>query len=465
MSNKHSQQQQRGSSSSSQPSRKKQNQNKQHHSTMKSSTTTSSSSGFDVFKSAVNSSIQFGKESISDLRKSILDTSFNSTALTDERDSDDELYRSARSVFSSTYSSKGGKSTKVQYESSSESDVSLWEDREMVQIQSDSLVKRNLTNLYATLRTKQKERQRLEESENFFFTDDSSLQAESLLQNEQANQRDIELGENEHPEDAEWIKLFETCKEKLASIASGIVELKKLHQQHVKFTVQKDFASEEEEIKVLTNNLKHSMAYCKKLIDQFDKYALLAKKKRRKQFKVVITNAKKSLFTSLSELSTDMQREQRSFLDKLTQLKSKKKELQRIHTTDTVEEFSKEELERIEAIEQRYYEPNVTQEQVEELVRREREIIQRDRELREVLASIVELHELFQQISALIIEQGSLLDRIDHNIEITREHIVEGNENLIEAEKAQKCGCFMYIIIFLSVAVVFLAFLIIIKLR
>ncbi|KAG2386818.1 hypothetical protein C9374_001853 [Naegleria lovaniensis] len=453
--------QSRGSSSpQTQPSRKK--NNKQKNSMMKSSTT--SSSGFDMFKSAVNSSIQFGKESIADLRKSILDTSFNSAAFTDEADSDDELYRSARSVFSSTYSTKGGGKSKVQYESSSESDVSLWEDKEMVQIQSDSLVKRNLTNLYSTLRTKQKERQRLEENENFFFTDDSSLQAESLLQSEHESQRDVELGESQNPEDAEWIQLFETCKEKLASIASGIVDLKKLHQQHVKFTVQKDFASEEEEIKVLTNNLKQSMTYCKKLIDQFDKYELLAKKKKRKQFRLVITNAKKSLFTSLSELSTDLQREQRSFLDKLTQLKSKKKELQKIHTTATVEEFSKEELERIEAIEQRYYEPNVTQEQVEELVRREREIIQRDRELREVLASIVELHELFQQISALIIEQGSLLDRIDHNIEITREHIVEGNENLIAAEKAQKCGCFMYIIIFLSVVVVFLAFLVIIKL-
>ena len=167
----------------------------------------------------------------------------------------------------------------------------------------------------------------------------------------------------------------------------------------------------------------------------------------------------------MNGLSTDLQLEQRSFLDKLTQLKTKKKELQKLHSKEVVDDFTKEEMERIEAIEQKFYDPKFSQEQVEELVRNEREIIQRDRELREILSSIVELHDMFQQISSLIIEQGSLLDRIDHNIEITHDHIVSGNEYLKDAEKSQSQGCLMMLIIFMAVVVVFLAFLLIIKLR
>ncbi len=84
---------------------------------------------------------------------------------------------------------------------------------------------------------------------------------------------------------------------------------------------------------------------------------------------------------------------------------------------------------------------------------------------REILTSIVELNDLFQQISVLIIEQGSLLDRIDHNIEVTFENVKEGTSNLRDAEKAQSMGCAMMFIIALAIIIVFLAFVIIIKLR
>ena len=342
---------------------------------------------------------------------------------------------------------------------------SMWQDKDLVSVEYDPIVKRNLSKIFDKIRTKQHERKRQDEQENFFFTDDSSFQDQSLLPHEQeeSKSKDIEMGEK--TEDTEWVEIFVNCKDALEIIRSGISELKKLHHQHVKFTVQKDFAAEEERIKQLTSNLQQALANSKKNIGQLDKYGLIGKKKKRKQFQTVISNAKKHLFTTLSELSTELQKEQRSFLDKLTQLKSKRQELQRIHNNQVVEEFSKEELERIEALEQRLYQPNVSQEQVEELIRREREVIQRDRELREILTSIVELHDLFQQISALIIEQGSLLDRIDHNIEITHHHIVEGNQNLRDAEKAQGCGCVMMLIISLSIVIVFLAFIVIIKLR
>lgn len=44
-------------------------------------------------------------------------------------------------------------------------------------------------------------------------------------------------------------------------------------------------------------------------------------------------------------------------------------------------------------------------------------IIQRDREIDQIARSIAELAELFQDLSSLVIDQGTMLDRIDFNIE------------------------------------------------
>lgn len=44
-------------------------------------------------------------------------------------------------------------------------------------------------------------------------------------------------------------------------------------------------------------------------------------------------------------------------------------------------------------------------------------IQQRDREITHIAKSIAELAELFQDLSALVIEQGTMVDRIDWNVE------------------------------------------------
>lgn len=56
-------------------------------------------------------------------------------------------------------------------------------------------------------------------------------------------------------------------------------------------------------------------------------------------------------------------------------------------------------------------------EQASGLAHAEINITQRDREIDQIAKSIAELAELFQDLSALVIDQGTMLDRIDFNIE------------------------------------------------
>jgi methyl-accepting chemotaxis protein len=59
-----------------------------------------------------------------------------------------------------------------------------------------------------------------------------------------------------------------------------------------------------------------------------------------------------------------------------------------------------------------------------------RQIQQREREIRQIAKSVNELAEIFRDMAELVHEQGSILDRIDYNLEQTKEHMVEAKKEL-----------------------------------
>jgi syntaxin 16 len=54
----------------------------------------------------------------------------------------------------------------------------------------------------------------------------------------------------------------------------------------------------------------------------------------------------------------------------------------------------------------------------------------RDRELTEIAKSIATLAELFKDLSSLVIDQGTLLDSVEYNIEQTAVHMNEAVKEL-----------------------------------
>ena len=60
----------------------------------------------------------------------------------------------------------------------------------------------------------------------------------------------------------------------------------------------------------------------------------------------------------------------------------------------------------------------------------------RDRELTEIAKSIAQLAELFKDLSALVIDQGTLLDSVEYNIEQTA---VQMEDAVRELDTATRC--------------------------
>jgi len=44
-------------------------------------------------------------------------------------------------------------------------------------------------------------------------------------------------------------------------------------------------------------------------------------------------------------------------------------------------------------------------------------IVQREREINDIAKGIIELADIFKDLSAMVIDQGTMLDRIDYNVE------------------------------------------------
>ena len=87
----------------------------------------------------------------------------------------------------------------------------------------------------------------------------------------------------------------------------------------------------------------------------------------------------------------------------------------------------------------------------------------RDTELNKLLNSVSDLAGIFKDMQVLVMEQGSILDRIDYNIDIASTNVVKGKNSLIKANDYHKNNCFRNVIIVLLVCIFIEAFMLIFK--
>ena len=57
-----------------------------------------------------------------------------------------------------------------------------------------------------------------------------------------------------------------------------------------------------------------------------------------------------------------------------------------------------------------------------------------------LVQNIIDLADIFKELNSLVVIQGTILDRVDYNIQKTLENTNEANKQLIKAEKHQKCS-------------------------
>jgi SNARE domain len=88
---------------------------------------------------------------------------------------------------------------------------------------------------------------------------------------------------------------------------------------------------------------------------------------------------------------------------------------------------------------------------------------ERDEEIRRVVETITELAQIMRDLSTLVVEQGSMLDRIDANVGTAAAKVEEGVRELVRAERTQRGGRAMMCILFLIAMIVLMLVIAIVR--
>lgn len=99
-------------------------------------------------------------------------------------------------------------------------------------------------------------------------------------------------------------------------------------------------------------------------------------------------------------------------------------------------------------------ERGITQDQLDTIQMEEQIVNDQRAEFQSLYNSLKSLNEMFKDLHALVIEQGTILDRIDYNMTVTHERMKKAHQELKAAAKHQDAGQFKLCILFIVVLII-----------
>ncbi|KAK7396930.1 hypothetical protein VNO78_18093 [Psophocarpus tetragonolobus] len=142
-------------------------------------------------------------------------------------------------------------------------------------------------------------------------------------------------------------------------------------------------------------------------------------------------NVQRSLATDLQNLSMDLRRKQSAYLKRLQQQK------EGYDGVDLEMNFNGS---KFGSHNDEFSDVGFSDEQMTKLKRSEQFSEEREREIDQVVKSVHELAQIMKDLSVLVIDQGTIVDRIDYNIQSVSTSVEEGLKQLQKAERTQKKG-------------------------
>jgi SNARE domain len=98
--------------------------------------------------------------------------------------------------------------------------------------------------------------------------------------------------------------------------------------------------------------------------------------------------------------------------------------------------------------------PAYTDQQMQQLNSIQNEYEQRDKDIAELIKEVTSIQEVMRDLSVLVVEQGSMVDRIDQNIVAATENIDRGVDQIRRAHESSKSGAMATCIFVLLIAIV-----------
>jgi syntaxin 16 len=254
---------------------------------------------------------------------------------------------------------------------------------------------------------------------------------------------DLEMGAVCSVEAPEWMLIVDGVRVDMDALRMDIDSLKSSHARHLKemFSVRVD--ESKSKISQLAQSITSRFASCESRIR-----GLTFGHDMHPSERTVRENAKQSLACDLSALSSLFKAEQQAYSRCLRgQEESSKGYVPNLQRFDEVFNESK----------------GFTQQQLQALEDTEEMVEQRARDINAVVGSVGELQCMFKELAVLVIEQGTILDRIDQHTQHAREMTSDAVKELTIARDSQKKGSLMKCIVCLALLVALLAGILVMK--
>ncbi len=283
-----------------------------------------------------------------------------------------------------------------------------------------------------------------------------------------------------------WADVSDEVAELLADIASKSQKLERLHQKHVLpgFNDEEAKKAEEGEIERLTQAITRGFHECGRCIQRIEQMVREGKANGQmsRADETMAQNIKVNLATRVQEASAGFRKKQSAYLkskmpsspdpytkaeaDLFAELRGMAGLASPIERSSTpLASGSYTDPSLLESDADRTYSQSALMAPTHQklLQSNDNAISQREREIEEIAQGIIELADLFRDLQTMVIDQGTVLDRIDYNVERMASDVKEAEKELKTAEGYQKKTTKRKIIFLLLLIIAAVIILLVIK--
>ncbi|RKP19792.1 t-SNARE [Rozella allomycis CSF55] len=242
-----------------------------------------------------------------------------------------------------------------------------------------------------------------------------------------------------------WMDIVYKVEEDMKSIIENLNVLQSLQKKNL-LPGFDDLSATEESIENVSRSISQKFHSAQDKIKNITQITRLSSDQEQSLAK----NVQTSLATKLQDLTSQFRKSQSNYMKKL---QARQGSNQQSHQFD-------EKSNDIVAIDMGF-----TDAQIQEINQNDQMINQRDLEIAEIARSINDLALMFRDLNMLVIDQGSILDRIDYNVEQVQVYAKDALKQLEKGQEYQKSARKKLIILFLLVLIICSVALLIFKPR
>ncbi|KAI1910356.1 t-SNARE affecting a late Golgi compartment protein 2 [Ophidiomyces ophidiicola] len=268
-----------------------------------------------------------------------------------------------------------------------------------------------------------------------------------------------------------WLDVQDEVLDLLRGIGQKSAQLDKLHQKHVLPSFGDEDVRQEEEsvIERLTQEITRAFHDCQRNIQKIDVMVRDARQpdQESRGEETMARNLQISLAAKVQEASAGFRKKQSTYLKKLRSLDGLSSPIDR-SPTPILHQNPYTDPSLLESDADKSYSQSTllqTSQQQRQLGRNANDaaIVQREREINDIAKGIIELSDIFRDLQTMIIDQGTMLDRIDYNVERMNVDVKAADKELTVATGYQRRTTKRKILLLLFLLIVGMLVLLLVK--